>query len=119
MIIWRPSANSSRFAYSLVNDLDPEDEEEEKEMENKNFGKRSFTCFEVLSRFLSGGWGGLHFQHIPSRGSGDMAPPEYLTALGGFCGLQHAPHNPSMGVGGMAPRIFNYAGGILFLCRDC
>lgn len=37
MIIWRPSANSSRFAYSLVNDLDPEDEEEEKEMENKNF----------------------------------------------------------------------------------
>lgn len=50
MIIWRPSSNSSRFAYSLVNDLDPEDEEEEKEMENKNFGK---TCQGVHSEFLS------------------------------------------------------------------
>jgi type VI protein secretion system component VasK len=37
MIIWRPSANRNRFAYSLVNDLDQEDEEEEERMENKNF----------------------------------------------------------------------------------
>ena len=40
MIIWRPSANQNRFAYSLVNDLE-QDEEEEDEIENKNFGKNS------------------------------------------------------------------------------
>ena len=39
MVIWRPSANRNRFAYSLVNDLDQEDEEEEERMENKNFGE--------------------------------------------------------------------------------
>ena len=38
MIIWRPSANRNRFAYSLVNDLDQEEEEQES-MENKNFGE--------------------------------------------------------------------------------
>ena len=37
MIIWRPSANRNRFAYSLVNDLDQEEEEGDG-MENKNFG---------------------------------------------------------------------------------
>jgi hypothetical protein len=36
MIIWRPSANNNRFAYSLVNDLD-QDADEEEEIENKNF----------------------------------------------------------------------------------
>ncbi|CAI8015357.1 Transmembrane protein 87B [Geodia barretti] len=37
MVIWRPSANRNRFAYSLVHDLDQGDEEEEERMENKNF----------------------------------------------------------------------------------
>ena len=39
MIIWRPSANRNRFAYSLVNDLDRAEEEEDEGMENKNFGE--------------------------------------------------------------------------------
>ena len=40
MIIWRPSANRNRFAYSLVNDLDQEEEVQES-MENKNFGENT------------------------------------------------------------------------------
>ena len=55
MIIWRPSANSNRFAYSLVNDLEQEDDDEEEEIENKNFGEGVvcllhclFTCFLCL-----------------------------------------------------------------------
>ena len=55
MIIWRPSTNGNRFAYSLVNDLEQEDEEEEEEIENKNFGEGVvcllhclFTCFYVV-----------------------------------------------------------------------
>ena len=48
MIIWRPSANNNRFAYSLVNDLD-QDADEEEDIENKNFGGVLFVvcllCF--------------------------------------------------------------------------
>ena len=55
MIIWRPSANKNRFAYSLVNDLDQDDEEDEG-MENKNFGENLKILdpeFFTLVTFLS------------------------------------------------------------------
>lgn len=79
MIIWRPSSNSSRFAYSLVNDLDPEDEEEEKEMENKNFGK---TRQGVRSEFLSLGGHVTSTESIPTPPNGGSRgawpPKKYL-----------------------------------------
>ena len=53
MIIWRPSANRNRFAYSLVNDLDQDDDIEEVEMENKNFGENLIrTSFTIVVLML-------------------------------------------------------------------
>ena len=49
MIIWRPSANNNRFAYSLVNDLDQDADEEE---ENKNVGRDVVWSFVFLFVYL-------------------------------------------------------------------
>lgn len=44
MILWRPSNNSQRFAFSLLQDEDDEDDYDQ-EMETEIFGLLRFFCF--------------------------------------------------------------------------